>query len=119
MYGALLKVCTALPETALWLRTTLAARAPKKIAKDGVLATKVRKGHEFDAPKLLGYLRSELGAGVLPADDGKIEIKQFSWGTHTELKLHCLVSVLTNPGSGTASRVHRPVEPHLCPALGS
>lgn len=80
MYNALLKVCSALPETALWARTTLAKRSAKKVAQDGVLATKIRRGHEFDSSKLLGYLRSELGAGVLPKDDAQIEIKQFSWG---------------------------------------
>jgi len=64
----------------LWARTQIAARSAKKAAADGVLATKVRRGHEFDAPRLFGYLRSELGAGVLPASDDEIEIKQFSWG---------------------------------------
>ena len=80
MYGALLKVCSVMPETSLWARTALAARSAKKPAKDGVMATKVRKGHAFDATKLLGYLRAELGSGVLPASDGDIQIRQFSWG---------------------------------------
>ena len=80
MYSTLLKVCSALPETALWARTQLAARSPKQIAPDGVLATKIRKGHEFDLPRLLGYLRSEMGSGILPASDDAIEVKQFSWG---------------------------------------
>ena len=73
MYGALLKVCSALPETSLWARTALAARAAKKPAKDGVMATKVRKGHTFDETKLLGYLRAELGSGparALPPSRG-------------------------------------------------
>ena len=80
MYSALLKVCSALPETSLWARTTLAARAAKKPAKDGVMATKVRKGHAFDATRLLGYLRAEIGSGVLPTSDEDIQIRQFSWG---------------------------------------
>ena len=81
MYRSLLKVCSTLPETALWARGAIAARSKKaKPAADGVLATKVRKGHDFDGPKLYCYLRSELGAGVLPASDSDIELKQFSWG---------------------------------------
>jgi len=80
MYNALLKVCSALPETSLWARGQFAARSAKKVAKDGVLATKVRRGHEFDAPKLFSYLRSEIGGGMLPVSDDAIEVKQFSWG---------------------------------------
>ena len=80
MYSALLKVCSVLPETALWTRTTLAARSAKKPAADGVLATKVRKGHAIDTTKLFGYLRAELGTSLLPPSDSDIQIHQFSWG---------------------------------------
>ena len=80
MYSALLKVCSSMPETALWARAQLAARSRKAVAADGVLATKIRRGHEFDLPKLLGYLRAEMGSGILPPDDDGVEVKQFSWG---------------------------------------
>jgi hypothetical protein len=75
MFKLLLGLCKAAPEGALIARQYLA-----KKKKTFVPTTAVRRGHEFDATKLLSFLRAELGNDALPKDDSAIDVGQFAWG---------------------------------------